>query len=1045
MLSGLVLLAAMTMSAQTELKPIQPVPSPRQLAWHKLEYYAFVHFGPNTFTDQEWGHGTEKPEVFNPTNLDCRQWVRTFKEAGMKQVIITAKHHDGFCLWPSAYSTHTVAQSKWRDGKGDVLMELRKACNEYGLKMGVYLSPWDRNHPKYGTPEYNQVFADMLKEVLTKYGPIYEVWFDGANGEGPNGKKQVYDWKLFNETVRKYAPEAVIFSDGGPDIRWVGNESGYAPETCWAMIQSGKFLPGVADQKILGTGLQNGDQWVPAECDVSIRPGWFYHASQDGQVKTAAQLMDLYERSVGHNASFLLNVPPDRRGLIHENDIRALMEFKKLRDETYSKNLAKGARAYRVIQSDVRNKAADAANDQATKVTDGKPETFFVEPDEKAWTYLQVGLPKDAVFDRVVISEPIQFGQRVKKFKLIASTDRKHETLYEGTTIGAKRIIRVPATKAEWLILEVTDSRGKVAISEIAVYATPNAKYAAQKETKEQKDKRMEWWRVARFGMFIHWGLYSIPAGEWNGRNYAGASEWLMNTAKIPVKDYDPLQPQFNPYKFDAKKWVQIAKDAGMKYIVITSKHHDGFAMFDSKYTDWDIMNTPFKRDPLKELAKACEDAGITLCFYHSIMDWHHPDYALRRPWDQRPEIPTNMDRYTQFMKNQLKELLTNYGKIGILWFDGEWEPQAWTHERGVDLYHYVRSLQPNIIINNRVDVHRSGMAGMSASDEAMGDYGTPEQEIPANGMPGVDWESCMTMNGSWGFHKNDHNWKSAQTLVQNLIDCASKGGNYLLNVGPTSLGEIPDASVDRLAAVGKWLKLNGESVYGSQAGPFPKALAWGRVTAKPGKLYLHVFDRAAKEIELPGFSAKITTVHPLNNKLALKWRKEDDSVFVSVPTSGGVNDGMPVVLVMNIEGKAKVEPVAIRPAKDGSISLNAVDATIKGSNAGYEADKRAIGYWTNVKDTVEWEFEVKSRGEYNVFVELACEPGSEGAEYEVQIAGQNLRSKVKATKGWADFVRVDLGKVAIVLPGKIKVVVKPLSKPGLGVMNLRGVYLKPR
>ncbi|MBX3120199.1 MAG: alpha-L-fucosidase [Fimbriimonadaceae bacterium] len=1039
MLSGLVMLATIAMTAQSDLKPIQPVPTPRQLAWQKLEYYAFIHFGPNTFTDQEWGHGTEKPDVFNPTALDCRQWVRTFKEAGMKQVIITAKHHDGFCLWPSAYSTHTVAQSKWKGGKGDVLMELRKACNEYGLKMGVYLSPWDRNHPKYGTPEYNQVFADMLKEVLTKYGPIYEVWFDGANGEGPNGKKQVYDWKLFNETVRRYAPDAVIFSDAGPDIRWVGNEAGYAPETCWSMIKAGKFQPGVADQKELGTGLRDGDQWTPAECDVSIRPGWFYHASQDGQVKTAAQLMDLYERSVGHNGSLLLNVPPDRRGLIHENDVRALMEFKKLRDETYGKNLAKGSKPIALAKPSDFTTVGNAA-----AVADTNPDTYWQPGTQKSGGFT-IRLPKPTTFDRVCLQEKISLGQRVEGFTISAKVDGDWKELAKGTTIGAKRIVRVPATTSDEIAVEITKSRATPAISEVAVYATPNAKYAVQKETKDQKDKRMAWWRDARYGMFIHWGLYSIPAGEWNGRVYGGASEWLMNTAKIPVKDYQPLRPQFNPYKFDAKKWVQIAKDAGMKYIVITSKHHDGFAMFDSQYTDWDIMNTPFKRDPLKELAKACEEAGIVLCFYHSIMDWTHPDYAVRRPWDMRPETPTNMDRYTQFMKNQLKELLTNYGKIGILWFDGEWEPAAWTHERGVDLYHYVRSLQPNIIINNRVDVHRSGMAGMSASDEAMGDYGTPEQEIPANGMPGVDWESCMTMNGSWGFHKADHNWKSAKTLVQNLIDCASKGGNYLLNVGPTALGEIPEESVKRLADVGQWLQTNGESIYGTQAGPFPKPLSWGRVTAKPGKLYLHVFEKPGGEIELPGFSAKIKSVQVLNGFEPLKWRKDGDSVFVETPKTQGIPAGMPVVILMEIDGKATVVTIPIRPAADGTIALNAVDATVKGTSAAYEADKRAIGYWTNVKDTVEWEFEVKSRGEYDVTVELACEPGSEGATYEVQIAGQNLKSTVKATKGWSDFVSVNLGRVAIVVPGKIKVVVKPLSKPGLGVMNLRALKLVPK
>jgi len=351
----------------------------------------------------------------------------------------------------------------------------------------------------------------------------------------------------------------------------------------------------------------------------------------------------------------------------------------------------------------------------------------------------------------------------------------------------------------------------------------------------------MKWFREARFGLFIHWGVYSVPAGEWKDKKHFG--EWFLEETRMPVSEYEKFAQQFNPVKFDAKEWVHIAKDAGMKYIVITSKHHDGFGMFRSGLTDWCIKSTPFQRDPLKELADACKEAGIRLCFYHSIMDWHHPDWGTRRPWnDKAPKTPPDMDRYTQYMKGQLKELLTKYGPIGILWFDGEWE-SPWTHERGVDLYQYVRSLQPSILVNNRVGKGRAGMSGMDKGGQRAGDYGTPEQEIPPTGFgSGVDWESCMTMNNHWGYNKNDHNWKSSRVLIRNLIDCASKGGNYLLNVGPTSEGLIPQPSVERLAAMGKWMKTNGESIYGTSASPFAK-LAFGKCTRKPGKLYLHLFD----------------------------------------------------------------------------------------------------------------------------------------------------------------------------------------------------------
>ncbi len=423
------LLATMIMSEQ----PQMPTPSPRQLAWHKMEYYAFTHFGPNTFTDKEWGGGDEDPNLFNPTSLDCRQWARAFKQAGMTGIIITAKHHDGFCLWPSKYSTHTVAQSKWMAGKGDVLKELSAACRAEGLKMGVYLSPWDRNHPAYGTPEYNQVFANMLHEVLTNYGPIFEVWFDGANGEGPNGKKQVYDWGLFIKTVRECQPNAVIFSDAGPDIRWVGNEDGHSAPTCWCTIDRKRYVPGSPLYKELTEGDPNGPDWVPAECDVSIRPGWFYHPDQDAKVKTPEQLFSLFLQSVGQNANFLLNVPPDRRGRIADPDIKALMGFKQLRDAAF-----------------------------ADKVLEGKATVLMFKKPTKVNT--------------IVMQEDLTQGQRVKSFIVDAMFDGAWQQVAEGTTIGNKRILQFGPVEASGIRVRVTDSFTTYFLKKIAVYAAAKAR-----------------------------------------------------------------------------------------------------------------------------------------------------------------------------------------------------------------------------------------------------------------------------------------------------------------------------------------------------------------------------------------------------------------------------------------------------------------------------------------------------------------------------------------------------------------------------------------
>lgn len=425
-------------------------------------------------------------------------------------------------------------------------------------------------------------------------------------------------------------------------------------------------------------------------------------------------------------------------------------------------------------------------------------------------------------------------------------------------------------------------------------------------ETEAERDARMEWFREARFGMFIHWGVYSVPAGEWKGKPYKGIAEWIQNHAKIPVAEYEPLKDQFNPVKYDPEAWVKLAKDAGMKYIVITSKHHDGFGLWDSKQTEWDIASTPYKKDLLKPLAEACRKHGLKFCLYHSIMDWHHPDWGTKKPWRGNADNPSpDMDAYTAYMKAQLKELLTEYGDIGILWFDGEWE-DAWTHERGKDLDDYVRSLQPNIIVNNRVDKGRRGMEGMSKDNKFRGDYGTPEQQIPAGGLPGVDWESCMTMNDTWGYSNLDHDWKSSEKLIRNLVDIASKGGNYLLNVGPTGEGEIPAPSIDRLEVIADWMKVNAESIHGTQANPF-KSTPWGRCTMKwvdgDVRLYLHIFDWPK--------DGKLELTH-LGNKIvkASLLAKPDAAVKVDGTTltlPGEAPDPINSVVAIDIKGGPKI------------------------------------------------------------------------------------------------------------------------------------------
>jgi alpha-L-fucosidase len=415
----------------------------------------------------------------------------------------------------------------------------------------------------------------------------------------------------------------------------------------------------------------------------------------------------------------------------------------------------------------------------------------------------------------------------------------------------------------------------------------------ATPETTAQRDQRMRWWREARFGMFIHWGLYAVPAGEYNGKRSERIGEWIMEWANIPRADYEKFTAQFNPVKFDAKQWVQIAKAAGMKYIVITSKHHDGFALYDSKVSNYDIVDaTPYRRDPIKALAAEAKKQGLKFCFYYSILDWHYPSAYVDSPGkdptagNRTTKLkPGGKEEYLKYMQAQLRELITTYNPA-VLWFDGEWQ-EWWTEADGKELYKFVRGLKPDIIINNRVGRGRQGMQGMSKTDqEYAGDFGTPEQQIPANGLPGVDWESCMTMNTTWGFKFYDDKWKSGQVLIRNLIDIASKGGNYLLNVGPTAEGLIPAPSVERLSEMGRWMKVNGQAIYGTSASPFAKQLEFGRATSKPGRVYLHVFDWPADgKLNVPTFGKSVTKAHLLvSPKQQLKITQTKDGVSLTVP-----------------------------------------------------------------------------------------------------------------------------------------------------------------
>lgn len=462
----MILAAAFLAACSVEApEPYGALPTPAQVEWQKMEFNMFVHFGPNTFTNVEWGDGTESVDVFAPTALDCRQWAAIAKEAGMKGIIITGKHHDGFCIWPNPESTHTVAQSKWRDGKGDIFKELSEACREYGLKFGVYISPWDQNDPHYGTPEYNEVFRRTIEHAHTNYGEVFEQWFDGACGEGPNGKQQVYDWDLFNGEVYRHHPNAMIFTDVGPGCRWIGNESGIAGETCWSTLNVKGFGPGrqAPPKTSLNEGDMNGEAWVTGEADVSIRPGWFWRESENDDVKSIDHLLYIWYNSVGHNSLLLLNVPPDTRGLINESDQARLKEFRQALDEIFSVDYADGSE---IEASHVRGRGFEAEN-----LLDDDYDSYWTAADDVRQATITLNFNEHRTFNRVQLQEYIPLGQRVCSFNIEAlGEDGQWTRIGESTTIGYKKIVLTDMVTTTGLRINITDALAVPVLNGLSLY-----------------------------------------------------------------------------------------------------------------------------------------------------------------------------------------------------------------------------------------------------------------------------------------------------------------------------------------------------------------------------------------------------------------------------------------------------------------------------------------------------------------------------------------------------------------------------------------------
>lgn len=523
-----------------EPDPVYPVPHQRQLDWQEMEFYAFAHFNMNTFTNMEWGMGDEDPALFNPTDFDPHQWAKVCKAAGMKGIIITAKHHDGFCLWPTATTPHSVKNSGWKDGKGDIIKEVSEAFRAEGLKFGIYLSPWDRNHPDYGKPAYIEVFREQLRELLTNYGDIFEVWFDGANGGtgyygGANEERRVdkrnyYDWENTFSIVRELQPEAVIFGDAGPDVRWVGNEHGYSYETTWSNLMRDEVYGGMPEYaEEYAQGQENGTHWVPAEADVSIRPGWYYHEYEDHKVKSLPQLLDIYYKSIGRNSSLLLNFPIDKRGLIHENDVAQLEKLTTKIKEDFATNL---------VDQKVEIRASDQRGNDfgPSNLVDGDSSTYWASSDEEISAWITLEFEEKIVFNRFLIQEHIALGQRVKGFELEVETENGWELLEKGTTIGFKRILRLPDTETKAIRFKITDAKASPAIANLALYNAP--KLVVEPAISRDKEGRVTL-DVPEEGLELLYTLDGSDPGQ-NGIPYEGSFQvsqpaLLLAIARDPI------------------------------------------------------------------------------------------------------------------------------------------------------------------------------------------------------------------------------------------------------------------------------------------------------------------------------------------------------------------------------------------------------------------------------------------------------------------------------------------------------------------------------